>query len=128
MIPFNSIVLLGLAFFLLIVLLRTIKIVPQKQVKIIERLGRYHRTAEAGLNTVLPFLDSVRETIDQREQRQAMSRYDDRHLFRRERLQPLQKLGLAADVEVGRGLVEKEDAWPPDQDPRKPDRLFLATR
>ena len=53
MIPFNSIVLLGLAVFVLIVLLRTIKIVPQKQVKIIERLGKYHRTAEAGLNTVV---------------------------------------------------------------------------
>ncbi len=48
--------------------MRTIKIVPQKQVKIIERLGKYHRTAEAGLNTIFPFLDSVRETIDLREQ------------------------------------------------------------
>ena len=68
MIPFNTIVLFGLAFFLLIVLMRTIKIVPQKQVKIIERLGKYHRTAEAGLNTIVPFLDSVRATIDLREQ------------------------------------------------------------
>src|SRR3954453_22578367 len=67
MIPFNAIVLFGLALFLLIVVLRTIKIVPQKQVKIIERLGKDHRTAEAGLNTVLPFLDSVRDTIDLRE-------------------------------------------------------------
>ena len=48
--------------------MRTIKIVPQKQVKIIERLGKYHRTAEAGLNTIVPFLDSVRATIDLREQ------------------------------------------------------------
>ena len=64
----NSLVLLGLAIFVLIVLMRTIKIVPQKQVKIIERLGRYHRSAEAGLNTILPFLDSVRATIDLREQ------------------------------------------------------------
>ena len=67
MIPFNSIVLFGIAFFLLVVLLRTIKIVPQKQVKLIERLGKYHRTAEAGLNTIVPFLDSVRATIDLRE-------------------------------------------------------------
>ena len=40
---------------------------PQKQVKIIERLGKYHRTAEAGLNTIFPFFDSVRDTIDLRE-------------------------------------------------------------
>jgi regulator of protease activity HflC (stomatin/prohibitin superfamily) len=64
----NGIVFLGVSIVLIIVLLRTIKIVPQKQVKIIERLGKYHRTAEAGLNTVVPFLDSVRSTIDLREQ------------------------------------------------------------
>ena len=57
-----------LALFVLITLLQAVKIVPQKQVKIIERLGKYHRTAEAGLNTVVPFLDSVRATIDLREQ------------------------------------------------------------
>jgi regulator of protease activity HflC (stomatin/prohibitin superfamily) len=64
----NAAVLFGLSLVLLIVLLRTIRIVPQKQVKIIERLGKYHRTAEAGLNTIVPFLDSVRATIDLREQ------------------------------------------------------------
>jgi regulator of protease activity HflC (stomatin/prohibitin superfamily) len=63
----NAIVLFGLSLIVLIVLLRTIRIVPQKQVKIIERLGKYHRTAEAGLNTIVPFLDSVRDTIDMRE-------------------------------------------------------------
>src|SRR3989440_2686943 len=68
MIPFNAIVLFGLAVVLLIVLSRTIKIVPQKQVKIIERLGKFNRTAEAGLNTIVPFVDSVRATIDLREQ------------------------------------------------------------
>ena len=61
-------VLLIFAFFVLVVVLKAIKIVPQKQVKIIERLGKYHRTAEAGLNTVVPFFDAVRETIDLREQ------------------------------------------------------------
>ena len=43
------------ALFLLVVLMKSIKIVPQKQVKIIERLGKYHGTAEAGLNVILPF-------------------------------------------------------------------------
>ena len=63
-----TVVLFGLALFLLIVLVKAVKIVPQKQVKIIERLGKYHRSAEAGLNTIFPFLDSVRDTIDLREQ------------------------------------------------------------
>jgi regulator of protease activity HflC (stomatin/prohibitin superfamily) len=63
----SGIILIGMAFVLIVVLMRTIRIVPQKQVKVIERLGKYHRTAEAGLNTIVPFLDSVRETIDLRE-------------------------------------------------------------
>lgn len=57
-----------IALFCLIVLFQAVKIVPQKQVKIIERLGKFHRTAEAGLNTIVPFFDSVRDTIDVREQ------------------------------------------------------------
>src|SRR5262245_27685555 len=63
----TPIFLLIVAVFALIVLLRSIRIVPQKQVLILERLGRYHRTAEAGLNSLVPFLDSVRERIDLRE-------------------------------------------------------------
>ena len=61
-------ILLALALFLLVVLMKSIKIVPQKQVKIIERLGKFHGTADAGLNVILPFVDSVRNTIDMREQ------------------------------------------------------------
>ena len=57
-----------LLLFVLITLFSAIKIVPQKQVKIIERLGRFHRTADAGLNVIFPFVDSVRDTIDMREQ------------------------------------------------------------
>jgi len=67
MIDITPLVFFGVAIIVVIVLMRTIRIVPQKQVKIIERLGKYHRTAEAGLNTIVPFLDSVRETIDLRE-------------------------------------------------------------
>ena len=64
----SSIVLLVLVAFALIVLAKSIKVVPQKQVKLIERLGRFHKRADAGLNVIVPFLDSVRATIDLREQ------------------------------------------------------------
>ena len=47
---------------------KTFRVVPQAEVLIIERLGRYHRTAEAGLNVVVPFLDKVRAHVDLREQ------------------------------------------------------------
>ncbi len=35
-------------------------IVPQRRTMVIERLGRYHRTLEPGLNLIIPFLDQGR--------------------------------------------------------------------
>lgn len=49
---------IGLA--LLIVAAKTIKIVPQSSVLLIERLGRYHRTAQSGLNIIVPFFEAPR--------------------------------------------------------------------
>src|SRR5438132_9881677 len=62
------IVLLVIAALLVIVLLRTVRIVPQASAGIVERLGRYHRTLEAGLAVVVPFVDRLRPLIDLREQ------------------------------------------------------------
>jgi regulator of protease activity HflC (stomatin/prohibitin superfamily) len=59
---------LVVAFVVVVIVLKTIKIVPQKTVIIIERLGKFHRSGEAGLQLILPFLDSVRATLDLREQ------------------------------------------------------------
>jgi regulator of protease activity HflC (stomatin/prohibitin superfamily) len=53
------IVLLGLAFLLFIILLRTARVVPQKTVFIVERLGKYHATLEAGFHWLMPFIDRV---------------------------------------------------------------------
>ena len=63
-----TIIVVAFGVFVLLLLVQWIQIVPQKQVKIVERLGKYHRTAEAGLNTIVPFFDSIRATIDLREQ------------------------------------------------------------
>ncbi|MEO8074518.1 MAG: SPFH domain-containing protein [Acidobacteriota bacterium] len=49
---------IGLA--LLIVAAKTIKIVPQSSVLLIERLGRFHKVAQSGLNIVVPFFEAPR--------------------------------------------------------------------
>jgi regulator of protease activity HflC (stomatin/prohibitin superfamily) len=54
--------------FVLFVLGRTIRIVPQARAGIVERLGRYQRTLDAGLAILVPFLDRLRPLIDLREQ------------------------------------------------------------
>ncbi len=43
----------------LVVFFKTIRIVPQKQAYIIERLGKYSNTLEAGFHILVPFLDKV---------------------------------------------------------------------
>lgn len=45
---------------LLVAAAKTIKIVPQSSVLLIERLGKFNRIAETGLNVIIPFLDSPR--------------------------------------------------------------------
>jgi regulator of protease activity HflC (stomatin/prohibitin superfamily) len=62
------IVLLVVAFVVLIILLRTIRIIPQARAGIVERLGRYSRTLDPGLHILIPFIDRLRPLIDLREQ------------------------------------------------------------
>ena len=62
------IVLILLVAFALVVLFRTVRIVPQQTALIIERLGRYSRTLEGGIHFLVPFVDKVRANIDLREQ------------------------------------------------------------
>ena len=47
---------------------RSVRIIPQATAGIVERFGRYHRTLNAGLNVVTPFVDRLRPLIDLREQ------------------------------------------------------------
>ena len=62
------IVLLLLVVFAVIVIVRTVKIVPQQVSLIIERLGKFSRTLEGGLHFLVPFVDKVRASVDLREQ------------------------------------------------------------
>jgi regulator of protease activity HflC (stomatin/prohibitin superfamily) len=55
-------------FFVLVVLVRSVRIVPQQQAFIVERLGRYLKTLAPGLNLLTPFIDRVRTKVDLREQ------------------------------------------------------------
>ena len=62
-------VLLGLVFlFIVTVMAKTVRIVPQARAGIVERFGKYKQTLPAGLNIVMPFIDKVRYLIDLREQ------------------------------------------------------------
>ncbi len=57
-----------LALFAVVLLAKTIKIIPQARAGVVERFGKYQQTLDAGLKTVVPFVDKVRYLIDLREQ------------------------------------------------------------
>ena len=64
-----ALIVLGvLVLFMIMVLARTIKVVPQARAAVVERLGRYSRTLTPGLALVIPFVDRVRNMADLREQ------------------------------------------------------------
>ncbi|WP_158852763.1 SPFH domain-containing protein [Saccharothrix deserti] len=57
-----------IALLAVMIVLSAVKIVPQARARNVERLGRFQRTLQPGLNVVIPFIDRVHPAIDLREQ------------------------------------------------------------
>ena len=62
-----NIVLIVLVALVVIYVLRGIKIVSQSETLIVERLGKYNRTLNAGINVILPIVEKAKETIARRQ-------------------------------------------------------------
>lgn len=54
-----TIIVIGLIFFVLVVFFKTLRIVPQREAFVVERLGKYSKTLGAGFHVLFPFLDKV---------------------------------------------------------------------
>src|SRR5437867_10430575 len=54
------VVFVGLALLVIIVISRTAVVVPQQSAFVVERLGRYRATLDAGFHILLPFIDAIR--------------------------------------------------------------------
>lgn len=55
----ETFVLFVLIIVVLIIILRTARVVPQRSAYIVQRLGRYSKTLEAGFHILIPFVDKV---------------------------------------------------------------------
>lgn len=55
----GTIVAIGIAILVVVAVMKTARIVPQKSAYIIERLGKYAKTLDAGFHILVPFLDRV---------------------------------------------------------------------
>ena len=60
--------LIVLILFIAIIAYKSIKVVKQSEVYIIERLGKFHKVADAGLTIILPFVDHVRSVVSLKQQ------------------------------------------------------------
>ncbi|WP_373500012.1 SPFH domain-containing protein [Desulfococcus sp.] len=58
----------GIALVVIVVFFKTVRIVPQRSAFIIERLGKYSRTLEAGFHILIPFLDRIAYKRSQKEE------------------------------------------------------------
>ena len=60
--------LIVLLVIILIIAVKSIKVVRQAEVYIIERLGKFHKIADAGLTIIIPFVDRVRSVVSLKQQ------------------------------------------------------------
>ena len=60
--------LLILLVLILIIAAKSIKVVKQSEVYIIERLGKFYKVADAGLTIIIPFFDHVRSVVSLKQQ------------------------------------------------------------
>lgn len=55
----STVLALGFALAVIIIILKTARIVPQRSNFVVERLGRYNRTLDSGFHLLIPFIDKV---------------------------------------------------------------------
>jgi len=60
--------LIVLLVIILIIAFKSIKVVRQSEVYIIERLGKFHKVADAGLTIIVPFLDRIISRVNLKQQ------------------------------------------------------------
>ena len=54
-----TVVLVAIGVLIVVTAFNVIRIVPQRSAFIVERLGKYHKTLEAGLHILIPFMDKI---------------------------------------------------------------------
>ena len=57
------IVLVALVICALVLVKKSLVIIPQSETKIIERLGKYYATLKPGINIIIPFIDRAKEIV-----------------------------------------------------------------
>ena len=64
---FGTVLFAVLILLIVVVVARSVALIPQGEAAVIERLGRYTRTVSGGLTLLIPFIDRIRAKVDTRE-------------------------------------------------------------
>ena len=64
----SLVILIILLAIIVIIAFNSIKVVKQSEVYIVERLGKFHKIADAGLTIIIPFVDRIRSAVSLKEQ------------------------------------------------------------
>lgn len=64
---FGTVLFSVLILLIVVVVARSVALIPQGEAAVIERLGRYTRTVSGGLTLLIPFIDRIRAKVDTRE-------------------------------------------------------------
>lgn len=61
--PITEVLTFVVILFALVTVFKGIRVVPQSEVFLVERFGKYRRTLNAGMNLIIPFVDKVRHRV-----------------------------------------------------------------
>ena len=59
---------IALIFLVIVLVTKGVKIVPQSNLYVVERLGRFHKILHGGLHLIIPMIDNIRDILTSREQ------------------------------------------------------------
>ena len=65
---FSTVLTVGFVILVVITLLKTARVVPQREQYVVERLGKFSRTLDAGFHILVPFVDRVAYKLNLKEQ------------------------------------------------------------
>lgn len=71
----NTLIVLAIIFVLVVVIIMAgVKVVPQSETKVVERLGKFHSVLQPGLNFIIPFVDKPKVVYTRRVENGGMGR------------------------------------------------------
>ncbi|MDE6342438.1 MAG: SPFH/Band 7/PHB domain protein, partial [Muribaculaceae bacterium] len=63
-----------LLILLVVIIMAGVKVVPQSETKVVERLGKFHSVLQPGLNFIIPFIDKPKVIYTRRVENSAFGR------------------------------------------------------